>query len=314
MEKFLRIILFGENPVFKLHKNIFNIKHKEYLYALIATFFWSTMASAFKLTLGILDQNILQLLLFSSLVSVIALFFYLVFTGKLKLLKQTTNTDIRSSLIMGLLNPCMYYLILFRAYTLLPGQEAGTLNYTWPIALTLLSIPLLKQRIKLIHITAILVGFTGVLIISTQGHVFSLQFTNFTGALLAVGSSFIWALYWIFNVRDKRDVRVKLFMNFCFGFVILLILAIFTNNLSLPPLSGAAGIVWVGLFEMGLTYVFWLKALELAPRTSSVSNLVYLSPFLSLFFLQMVVKEDILLSSVVGLTLIIAGILLQRRE
>lgn len=290
------------------------IKHKEYVFALAATLFWSTMASAFELTLEILDYNIVQFLLFSSLVSVIALFFYLLVTNKLTLITKTKKRHIWSSVILGILNPCLYYLILFKAYTLLPGQEAGTLNYTWPIALTLLSIPLLHQKIKIMHIAAILLSFFGVLIISTKGQVFTLRFTNFTGAMLAVGSSFIWALYWIFNVRDKRDVQIKLFMNFCGGFVLLLLFAIITGNLYFPSLQGMLGIVWVGLFEMGLTYVLWLKALEIAPRTSSVSNLVYLSPFLSLFFLQTVVREDILLSSVIGLTLIIAGILLQRRD
>ncbi|MFO7891531.1 MAG: DMT family transporter [bacterium] len=291
-----------------------SVEHKEYIYALAATFFWSTMASAFKLTLEILDQNILQLLLFSSFISVITLFFFLLATKNFSLVTKIRKKHIWSSVILGILNPCMYYLLLFKAYSLLPGQEAGTLNYTWPIALTLLSIPLLKQRIKLVHITAILLSFIGVLIISTKGRVFSLRFTNVTGALLAVGSSFVWALYWIFNVRDKRNIQVKLFMNFCCGFVLLLLIAILTGNLYFPSFSGLIGIVWVGLFEMGLTYVFWLKALEIAPRTSSVSNLVYLSPFLSLFFLQIVVKEDVLLSSIIGLTLIIAGILLQKHK
>jgi len=314
MKRFSRIILYGGNPVFKFIKNILYIKQKEYVYALSATFFWSTMASTFKLTLPVLEYNILQMLLFSSLVSVVGLFLYLLFTQNLKLLKGTTLKDIRSSSIMGLLNPCIYYLILFEAYSLLPGQEAGTLNYTWPIALTLLSIPFLKQKIKLVHIVAILLGFIGVLIISTQGRVFSLTFTNFNGAMLAVGSSFIWALYWIFNMRDKRDARIKLFLNFCIGTVFLFIIAIISGNLQFPPFYGIIGIIWVGLFEMGFTYLFWLKALELAPRTSIVSNLVYLSPFLSLFFLQTVVKENILLSSLVGLVLIIAGILLQSRE
>ena len=314
MKKLLRIILIKGEKVNNSSRNFFNIVPKAYVYALVVTLFWSTMASAFKLTLRILEQNILQLLLFSSLVSVITLFFSLALSGKIIFLKKTTSRDIISSLLLGALNPCLYYFLLFTAYSLLPGQEAGTLNYTWPIALTLLSIPLLKQKIRLIHITAILLGFMGVLIIATKGRIFSIQFTNLTGALLAVGSSFVWALYWIFNVRDKRDARLKLFLNFCFGSIFLLLAAIFSGNFALPSLYGMMGIIWIGMFEMGLTYVFWLKALKIAPRTSAVSNVVYLSPFLSLFFLQLVVKEDILLSSVIGLILIVSGILLQGKK
>lgn len=269
------------------------------------------MASAFKLTIRLLNGNILQMLFFSSLVSLIVLFIILLVKKKLSLILRVNKKNILSSMILGLLNPFIYYLILFKAYSLLPGQEAGTLNYTWPIALTLLSVPLLGQRIKIVHAAAILISFTGVMIISTKGHIFSLHFTNFTGAVLAVGSSFVWALYWIINMRDNRETELKLFMNFCFGFIFLFFLAFFTGNLNLPSWPGLIGVVWIGLFEMGITFLIWLKALELASRTSLVSNLVYLSPFLSLIFLQFVLKESILFSSVIGLVFIIAGILIQ---
>ena len=184
---------------------------KAYLYALSAIFFWSTMSSAFKITLRFTDYTWLSL--YASSFSLIILFVILVFQKKLKLLKTLNVKDFKSSAILGLLNPFLYYFILFKAYTLLKAQEAGTLNYIWPIVLVLFSIPLLKQKISYKSIIAILISFFGIIIISTEGHVLTLEFSNILGVGLATGSAVFWALYWIFNLKDQRDEIVKLFIN-----------------------------------------------------------------------------------------------------
>jgi len=53
-------------------------------------------------------------------------------------------------------------------------------------------------------------------------------------------------------------------------------------------------------------------ALKNSSTTAKVSNLVYISPFISLFFIRFAVGETILVSTVVGLMLIVSGILLQQ--
>lgn len=63
---------------------------------------------------------------------------------------------------------------------------------------------------------------------------------------------------------------------------------------------------------MGLTFVLWLFALQFSVTTAKVSNLIYLSPFLYLILIHFVVGEVILISTLIGLALIIAGIILQQ--
>jgi drug/metabolite transporter (DMT)-like permease len=70
--------------------------------------------------------------------------------------------------------------------------------------------------------------------------------------------------------------------------------------------------VYIGLFEMGIPFVLWLKALQLSETTGKISNLIYLTPFLSLIFIHTILKERLFYTSVIGLGLIIAGILVQR--
>ena len=283
---------------------------KAYLYAIVTVLLWSTVASAFKITLRYL--NFIQLLFYASFVSMTALFLILLCQGKLRELSAFSKREYLYSALLGFLNPFFYYVILFKAYSLLPAQEAQPLNWTWPIMLVLLSIVILKQPIGLMNVIAILISFSGVFVISTRGDVFSFQFTNLPGALLALSSSIIWALFWIYNIKDKRDEVMKLFLNFCFGFLYTLAAVAALGQFYWPPLPGLLGVVYVGLFEMGITFVVWLKALQLSRTTAQVSNLVYAAPFLSLFFIHFIVGEEILLSTVIGLILIVSGVVIQQ--
>jgi drug/metabolite transporter (DMT)-like permease len=283
---------------------------RAYLFALSAVLLWSTVASAFKLTLRYLD--VLQLLLYASAASTAALLVILAAQGKLGLLRAFTVSDWLRSALLGALNPFLYYLVLFKAYDLLPAQQAQPLNYTWPITLAILSIPLLGQRIRLVSVAAVLVSFAGVLVISTRGDLRGLHVESMMGVILAVGSSVIWALYWILNLRDRRDEVARLFAGFLFGFIFTAVAALTVTGVSPPALPGLLGALYVGLFEMGITFVLWHHALRLSRTTAQVGILIYLSPFLSLVLIRFVVGEKILPATIAGLVLIVAGIVIEK--
>jgi drug/metabolite transporter (DMT)-like permease len=286
-------------------------QQQAYVYALLAILCWSTIGTAFKVTLRYI--GFIHLLLISSLVAVIVLFMIILVQGKFSLLRTLSKRQIANSAFLGFLNPFLYYLVLLKAYDLLPAQEAGTLNYIWPIALVLLSIPILKQKISLFSIAAILISFLGILVISTHGHLLGFSFTSPTGVLLALGSALFWAFYWIFNIKDPREEVTKLFLNFLFGFCYILITVLVFVPISHISWSGLAGSVYIGFFEMGVTFYLWLMALRLSSTTVKVSNLIYLSPFISLILIRFIVGEVILLSTVIGLILIVTGILMQQK-
>ena len=282
-----------------------------WLYALSAVLLWSTVASVFKLTLRHVD--FIHLLLISSWTAFLALLLVLSAQGKASLLCRVSRRELLYSAGLGALNPYLYYLVLFKAYSLIPAQEALALNYTWPVVLVLLSVPMLGQRIGVGSLAAILISFLGAVMIATRGELSALAVSHPLGSALALGSSLIWALFWIFNLRDGRDPVLKLFLSFGFGSLFILATVLLGEGIRIPAWPGLLGGFYSGLFEMGLTFLLWLKALELASTTVRVSNLVFLSPFLSLIFIRVLVGEAILPSTLAGLALIICGILLQQR-
>jgi len=283
---------------------------RAYLYACITVLFWSTSASAFKISLRYLD--FLSLLFYASITSTAAFFAYLLFSKKLNLLKALSKEDYLHSALLGFLNPFLYYAVLLKAYSILPAQEAQPLNFIWPITLVLLSIPLLKQKIRSKDILAIIISFAGVFVISTRGDILGFKFTNPTGVSLATGSSVIWAMFWIYNIKDKRNEVVRLFLNFTFGSVIIFLSMLLFARVKIPNLNGILGAAYVGIFEMGITFLLWLKALKLSKTTAHVTNLIYLVPFLSLVLISFAVGEKILFSTIIGVIFIVGGIILQK--
>jgi drug/metabolite transporter (DMT)-like permease len=291
-----------------------NNTRKSYIYAGLAILFWSTVPTAFKICLN--ELGVLPMLMIASITSALVLFLLLTAGNKLSLLRKPLARDLLNSAILGLINPFLYYLILLRAYQLLPAQVAQPLNMIWPIILVFLSVSLLKQKIKPKSFAALFISFAGVYIISSRGTLFSQVHSDLKGVLIATVSSVFWAFYFILNMKDKRDEAVKLFLNFLFGSVYLIIAMIVTNAWQSLHFStkGFLSAVYIGCFEMGITFFFWLKALQLAPSTDKVSNLVYIAPFLSLFFVHFILHEPVYYTTPVGLLLIIAGILIQNSK
>jgi drug/metabolite transporter (DMT)-like permease len=291
--------------------------HLSYVYALIAVLCWSTAASAFKLSLRYIDPIILQTIAVPSatvfFISVLAV------RGQCNTLLQQSKRSIIYSACMGFLNPLLYYQVLFLAYDRLPAQEAAVLNYIWPLTLVLLSIPLLGQRLSTQSTIALILSFLGVLIIGTRGQLSSLEFKDPLGVSLAIGSSVVWSLFWLGNVRDKRPPLLKLTTAFIFCSCYIGGLALFHLRNGAAFIRGSmwhgiAGAVYVGLIEMGIAYILWLKALSTARSTAYISNLIFLSPFLSLIWINLFVGESLLPSTASGFLCIIFGIILQQRS
>lgn len=285
-------------------------KTKSYVLASLAVLFWSTIATAFKIALRELSPA--QLLFIASSTAVIILTIISIIEGKLKIVFKPNLHGILMSALLGLLNPFTYYFVLLKAYSLLPAQVAQPLNMIWPIVLVFLSVPMLKQQIPARSFLALFISFAGVYLVSSQGQALNPGKSDWLGVLLATGSSVFWSLYFILNLKDKRDESNKLLLNFLISTVYIVIYLVATGGFGHISIKGLLAGVYVGIFEMGLTFYLWLKALKLAETTDKISNLVFFAPFISLIFISIFLGEHIYYTTFIGLVLIIGGIIYQK--
>jgi drug/metabolite transporter (DMT)-like permease len=285
---------------------------KARILALTAVLFWSTAASAFKITLRWLSPY--QLVLLSAAVSTAVLWILVLFGRGRSEEKVKGGSALLRSAARGALNPFLYYLVLLEAYDRLPAQIAMVINYLWPVMLMLLSAPMLGQKITLRMAISSAVSFCGIGVLAMGGDPLG-EGLSLPAMGLALLSTVIWALYWVLNVRSRGNSVHKLAWSFSFGLVFLVLYGILTGSLrgiSCIDFRGFLGTLYIGLFEMGITYVVWLTALRLASTTSEVGSYIYLTPFLALVFIGTAVGETIGITTVAGLMLVIAGILSSR--
>ncbi len=282
-----------------------------YVYTFLTILGWGGAATAFKLALRHIEP--LQLLLHSVWISLLILCLLLLYSARWRDLTNLKPGQWVYLLALGALNPFLYYMILFQAYDRLPGQVAMSLNYLWPVMLALLSVPILKQQLKPVAVLAILLSFAGALLIATGGDFSAWNRLDGIGVMLALVSTLVWATYWLLSARMPLDATVKLAVGFLSGSVLAWGYALTVSDMELigddwPWLA----IGYVGVLEMGLTFFLWLKALQLAPNAARIGHFIYLTPFISLLILALVLGEKIQPATLLGLSIIIAGIIMQQ--
>ena len=274
------------------------------LFGLAAVALWSTVATAFKLGLEFLTP--IQLLWLGSV-------FSLGFFSLTKLFiapTPLTRTLYFRAGLLGLMNPFAYYLILFEAYDRLPAQIAQPLNYTWGITLAILAIPLLKQRLSPKALLGIGISYVGVAILVTRGASVGIGTFDLGGITLALLSTLLWSLYWLATIRLDCHPATLMLIGFAVATPTIGLLCWFTDGLPPLTLRTLSVGVWIGLFEMGITFLLWQKALALTRHVAKISQLIFLSPFISLLLIDQILGEPVHSSAIVSLGLIVLGVAL----
>ncbi len=277
-----------------------------------AVLLWSTVATGFKL--GLAELRPLELLWLGSTISFAFFACACIVTGRIASIRSLAARDWLRLGALGLANPFLYYIVLFEAYDRLPAQIAQPLNYTWAITFALLAIPVLGQRLTARTFGAILVSYSGVLILLSQGRIDALPDLDLVGVALALGSTLIWAGYWLATVRASDDPLVLMAVSFGVGATAVGIACHLTLGLpalTAPRLGYGA---WVGLIEMGITFLLWQRAIASTAHAARIGQLIFLAPFISLVLIERVLGETVHASTWLGLLTIVAGLLLAPRR
>jgi drug/metabolite transporter (DMT)-like permease len=280
------------------------------LFGLMAVGLWSTMATAFKWAL--LYTTPMQLITAAATVSWLFFAMRLAASDSLRSVMEVPRTIRWRCLILGLLNPGLYYWILFQAYDLLPAQDAMAINYTWGLTLPLIASLFSKIVPTRSEIGLALLSYLGILIIVTDGDLSAFEFTAPLGVLLALLSTVIWGLSWVLNSRFvdtyQLNPEVTLFLNFTAATPILWLLTTLSDGAIALTWASILSGLYVGLLEMGIAFVLWMNALRLTNNPIRVSSLIFLAPPLSLVLITTVLGEPISQSTLLGLVVILLGL------
>ncbi|MBU0470801.1 MAG: DMT family transporter [Nanoarchaeota archaeon] len=279
-----------------------------YIYVSLAIILWASTAAVGKLIVQEITN--IQLMFYSFIFSIMGLFMIVLFQKKLKLFQEYTKKDYLRMAGIGFVGCYLYYIFLFGALMFAPAQEAFIVNYLWPLMVVIFAIIILKEKLTFLKISGILLAIIGVYVVVTQGNILSFSFTNLKADLLAISGAVAYGLFSVLGKKYPYEKYTSMLIYYIFGFVFVLITIFLFSSIPKITYIQLLGIAWLGFATNALAFVFWFKALEYGD-TSKMANLVFLTPFLSLVYIYILVGESILISSFIGLVIIVLGIIIQ---
>lgn len=278
-----------------------------YFYVFLAALLWGSTPAVGKLMLK--NLNNLQVLFFMSFFAVATLMCISIFQKKIDVIKKYRLIDYKNFAFMGFIGVFLYHIFLFGGLMFTSAQEAFIINYTWPVWVLIFATIILKEKLSIKKIIGILTGFIGIYIVATKGSFLTFSLNNLKGYSLALLGAVSYGLFSILGKKQDYEKTTSILFYYAFSFIYSLATILIISKIPVLTLTELLGITWLGISN-GLGFAFWFLALKHGD-TAKMSNMIFLTPFISLIYIYFLVGEEILFTSLIGLILIISGILIQ---
>ncbi|HEY60026.1 MAG TPA: DMT family transporter [Anaerolineae bacterium] len=185
---------------------------------------------------------------------------------------------------------------------------------TTPLFMALMGWFFLKERIGWKSIAGILLATIGVLLVVSKGKLVNVLGGSFgaPGDLLVLISAPNWAVYSVLS-RDALKKHTALKMTFyvvLFGWLFTSMQFLAVNHwgeFNQISTQGWLSIAFLGIFCTYLAYIYWYDALQALPA-AHVGAFLYIEPVVSTLIAAAILKEEIVLASVLGGGLTLFGV------
>ena len=284
---------------------------KEYLYAGASIFLWSTTATVTKLLLGSL--NSMQITLISSLLSTVFLLVVNIAKGTIRELKSFKLKDFAYTFLLGTIGIFIYHLCLYIGIDRMEASQAFIINYLWPIMTVVFACIILKEKMTPRKALAIALSFIGVVVVTSNGSLLSISADTLRGAVYCVIAAVAYGLFSVLNKQTRYNKSLSMLIYYFASFAVSFVWVLVTRSVPVIEPSQMGGILWNGILTTAVAYTSWALALEHGD-TAKISNLAYITPFLSLVWTTLILKEEFKPWSLVGLAIIVAGIFIQMKD
>ncbi len=271
------------------------------IYIILCIFLWSLIPTFAKFAQSGLDHH--QYLLYSSIVSFLSLFIVSLFERNLKEILSYSKKIFLILFTLGFLD-FMYYLLLYFGYKHANGLEVLVIQYMWPIFIVFLSLVILKENFTKRKLLSIIFGFFGVSLVITKGDFLSLDFSQIDVLLIVMAGTIAFALFSVLSKIVKINPTNAVMIYFLSAIIYSTITVGTYSNFIIPSSKDWISIIINGTFINGISYLFWIKALQIFDA-SKVAPYLFITPVLSAFFLILFFNEAILPIYFIGLFFVI---------
>lgn len=281
---------------------------KNYTYALITIFIWSTTAAVVKKIL--FDIPNLEALSVSSYFAFAFLMIVNLKNGNITKMRRYSAKDYGIMCGLGFTGLFLYSALYYYGLSQLSSQEACILNYLWPMMLVIFSCIILKEKMTLLKAAAMICSFIGIIILSA-GNSESSNGNIVVGMISCIVAAACYGIFSVLNKKMNYDQSISMMINWLVVAVCAMISGMMTESWAMISGMKWLGILWLGIVIDATAYLLWALALKDAENTAKIANLAYIIPFLSLIFSAALLKEVIEIRIFAALVFIIGGVLVQ---
>jgi len=275
--------------------------------ALLTAFLWGSSFPAVKYLLEYYSAE--SIMLFRFLVASLTL----LMIAAIKKIKIPEKKDLPLFALGGLLGIFLYAWLFITGTNTVPSGVSSFLIASAPVFTSLLSIFILKEKVKLFSWIGMLVSLLGLVMISAsqmQGFVMNI------GVVLLVGASIATSSYIIIQRRLTRKytpLETTAYSVFFGTLFMLVFLPGLIREMPGTPLIVNLIPVYLGIFPAAIAYLFWAYAISKAKSTANVTTFLYLIPLIATLLAFLWLNERISPSAFIGGMVIILGMFISSR-
>ena len=288
---------------------------KAVLKALFAVSVWGASFVATKISLQYIGPTTLVWLRFAMGVAVLGLFVWLS-----KQFSFPGRKDWGYFALLGFLGITFHQWLQSTGLVTAQATTTGWIIASIPIFMALLGVIVLKEHLVWYQTAGILLAAFGVLLVVTKGDLTAVTTGKFgtPGDFLVLLSAPNWAVFSALSRSglQKFPSTLMMFYVMSFGWLFTSILLFFDSGMSqIPaiPWNGWIAVTFLGILCSGVAYVFWYDALKVLP-VAQTGAFLYLEPIVTVIVASLVLKEAVLLATLVGGVTILIGVWLVNRH
>lgn len=225
-----------------------------------------------------------------------------------------SRNDLFSFALLGFIGITFHQWLQSTGLVTSQAISTGWIIASTPIFMAILGWLVLREHLIKIQVLGIVLATLGVFLVVSKGN-FTLFFS---GGLFSVGDLLIilsapnWAVFSILSRKALRDHPATRMMFYVMGFGWLFTSIPFFieegfSEIQNLTLNGWLGILFLGIFCSGLAYIFWYDALKYLPA-GQTGSFLYIEPFVTVVVANIVLKETLLGSVMIGGLIILLGV------
>jgi len=276
------------------------LKDNYHIYALITVLFWSSAFVFTRLALRFFTPFSLGFLRYF-----IASLSLIIIAIIIKI-KIPNKKDIKWFIISGFFG-FFFYMIIFNMGSITITAATGSIIIaTTPIITTILARILYKEKIKIYQYIAIIIEFFGVGVLTLSNGLFSINI----GVIMLLMASISVSIYNLLQRKLTKEYPAiqTAIISIWFG---TLMLFIFIPNsigeVKNAPIEQIIYIIILGIFPSAIAYITWTYAFSKAKNASSVTNYMFLTPFLTAILGILMADEIPEYKTIIGGSIILLG-------